>query len=53
MSDKPMLQWRVEWYSGGFDTIEAPTFDDAAKLAIRMAKRRFLRVSAVYMMRVS
>jgi len=42
------LQWRVEWYSGGHDTVEAPDFDTAAKLAARMAKRRFLRISGLY-----
>jgi hypothetical protein len=43
----PNLKWRVEFYSGGFEVIEAPNFETAAKLVTRMAKRYFLRVSAL------
>lgn len=45
----PKLLWRVEWYSGGFARVEAYDFDVAAKLAIRIAKRQFLRISALYL----
>ena len=44
-----MLKWKVEWHSGGFEVIEADDFEAATKKAIRIAKRRFLRVSALYM----
>ena len=46
-----MLTWRIEWYSGGFEVIEADDFEMAVKRAIRLAKRRFLRVSAIYLSR--
>ncbi len=44
-----MIRWKVEWHSGGFEIIEADDFEIAAKKVIRIAKRRFLRVSALYM----
>ena len=43
-----MIAWRIEWYSGGFETIEADDFEAASKRAVRLAKRRFLQISAVY-----